>query len=145
MRFAAKVVAILMLSSPVWAADPFFGTWKLDKSRSTMGSSNFQSRTFVISGDAKTHHIVQKDVMPDGKMNTTERDEVFDGKEHPGIGGALIVSKRVNASTKTFVSTKDGKTVRTATDTISADGKTFTHDVRDLTRNENRIWVFERE
>jgi hypothetical protein len=144
MRVAAKLVTLLALSSAVWAADPFIGTWKFNKAKSQMGSSNFQARSFIISGTEKAHHIVQKDTMPDGTIRNVERDEVLDGKEHPALEDTVVVAKRVDARTKSFRWTKDGKPVRTATDTVSADGKTLTHNVMDLVRNENRIWVFER-
>ena|SRR5580698_3926947 len=146
MRLTAAVVTILVMSISVWAAaDPFVGTWKLNKAKSQMGSSNFQSRTFIVTGTANAYHVVQKDVLADGTPRDAERNEMLDGKEHPAQDGDVVVGKLVNAHTKTFTWTKDGKRTRTATDTITADGKTFTHDVMDLVQNEHRVWVFERQ
>ena len=145
-RVAAKLLTILLLSSAAWAADPFIGTWQFDKAKSKMGSSDFQARTFVITGTDRKQHVLQKDVLPDGTARDFERDEILDGQEHPAEQeGTVMIAKRVNANTRTFTWTQGGKTVRTATDTVSADGKTLTHDVHDLVRNENRVWIFHRE
>ncbi|HTB16163.1 MAG TPA: hypothetical protein VK752_31565 [Bryobacteraceae bacterium] len=144
MRFAVNLAIVFVLSASAWAADPFLGTWKLNKAKSQMGSSDFQARLFIITGTETGHHIVQRETMPDGTTREVERNEILDGKEHSAQEDTVIVAKRVDSRTKTFTWMKGGKQIRTATDTVSADDRTLTHNVTDLVRNENRIWVFER-
>lgn len=150
MRFAATLaftlVSISALPSTARAADPFIGTWKLDKAKSQVGSTTYQERTAIISGSEKAHHVVTKNKLRDGTASNAERDEVFDGKEHPfGTDGTVEIAKRVNSNTLTYNATKDGKPVRTETDTVSDDGKTLTRTINDLARKEKRIWVYERQ
>ena len=53
----------------------------------------------------------------------------FDGKDHPVRGNTdydAVVAKRVDQNTIEFTRKKGGKTVQTATSTVSKDGKTRT-------------------
>ena len=148
MRFVARSAITLAfglaLSSTAWAADPFVGTWTFNKARSEVGSVNLGARVFVITGTENAQHLVQRDTLPNGTIRIVERDEILDGKEHPGDEGTVVIARRVDAHTKTFDWTKDGRAVRAAVDTVSADGNTLTHRVTDMGRNETRTWVFER-
>jgi len=145
MRTPAQLLAVASLAVSAWAADPFVGTWKWNRAKSQTGSADFKSRTFIVTATEQGHHIVQKDVLPDGTTMPRERDDVLDGKERASFEGLVVVAKRVDSHTKASTWTKAGKTVRKTTDTISKDGKTFTHSVNDLARGEGRVWVFERE
>ena len=143
-RLALTLAVDLALSNSAMAADPFVGTWTFNKARSEVGSVNLEARVFVITGTEDAQHVVQRDTLPNGITRVVERDETLDGREHPGDEGTVVLARRVDAHTKTFDWTKDGRAVRAAVDTVSADGNTLTHRVTDMARKETRTWVFER-
>jgi len=135
MRFVAQLpltlAFCLALSNTAMAADPFLGTWTFNKARSEVGSVNLEARVFVITGTENAQHLIQRDRLPNGTTRVVERDEILDGQEHPGDEGTVVIARRVDAHTKTFDWTKDGRAVRAAVDTVSADGSTLTHRVTD--------------
>ena len=67
----------------------------------------------------------------EGKATKTVFAHIYDGKPHPttGVAGGQYDSStytRIDAQTVNWVRSKDGKTVLTGSNVLTADGKTFT-------------------
>jgi hypothetical protein len=124
-------------------SDPLIGTWKLNLTKSTYSSGpppRSQTATFEAVGQAL--RVTLKGINAQG--NPTKRvDMLFDdGKSYPvtGVPNYDAVSyKRGNDSTNEITATKAGKVVQTATNVMSADGKTLTMTVTGVNANGQQI------
>jgi hypothetical protein len=114
-RFYVSVCALICLvalnRSCVAQANPWDGSWKMDKS-----SLKFDGATFSVATDASGFTttrggVASPKVVCDGKPQTTPEGMLTCTKS--GSGYAVVV-------------TKDGKTVRKTMLSVSADGKTRT-------------------
>jgi hypothetical protein len=138
MRAARIAVVSFAVSVALWsaaaqsqaqAADPLVGTWTLDIAKSTFSPGPPpKSITITFSETADGVKIVSDIVLPDGKPVHEENTAKTDGKDYPVTGSpfvdAISLTKKGNARTQ--VSKKDGKIVMTYDGVLSADGKTFT-------------------
>ena len=138
LRLSVGVVGTVMLlalggirpAPAVAQADPHIGTWVLDVNRSkyTPGPPP-RAQTSIYSMEGQTWKVVTKGTGMLGQPTSTEFTMAFDGKDHPVRGNTdydAVVAKRVDQNTIEFTRKKGGKTVQTATSTVSKDGKTRT-------------------
>jgi hypothetical protein len=86
-------------------------------------------KTFIAHVDGQV--IRRKADIAQGQATKTVFTHIYDGKPHPttGVPGGLFDATtytRIDAHTVNWVRSKDGKTVQTGSNVLSADGKTFT-------------------
>ena len=123
------LLVTLFFASPVFAADPIVGTWKLNVEK-----SKFNTGAALIAGtriytEAKgLYTLEQKLTGADGKemsTRTTYRDSKEEKQAAPSSIDATL-AKKVDANTWDFELKKGGKVVGHVHRTVSADGKTLT-------------------
>lgn len=112
--------------------NPLIGTWKLnlEKSKYSPGPAP-RSLTLNFVADGANLTNTAEGINAEGKAIKTVFAHIYDGKPHPttGVAGDLYDSStytRIDANTVNWIRSKDGKTVQTGSNVLSADGKTFT-------------------
>jgi hypothetical protein len=127
---------ILLANSPVsaQAADPIFGTWKLDlaKSKYNPGPPP-KSLTAKFEPAGKGVKLTTDGVGADEQPSHTEYTADYDEKDYPLVGSPIadtVSLKRIDASTAVRTDKKGGKVVQTLTRKMSRDGKSFTVTVK---------------
>ena len=94
----------------------------------------------TFSENADGVKIIFDLVPPDGQPVHTENTVKADGKDYPVTGSpsvdAVSITRKGNARTQ--VEKKDGKIVMTYDGVLSADGKTFTVQMKVPTRKDSR-------
>jgi hypothetical protein len=113
-KLLACAFALALASTTAFAASPWDGTWKLDRSK-----SHFTGASFTYSKTA------------DGKWKLTNGPISFefapDGKPYPILDADHTITVTLpDAHTMKSVSQFKGKTTATSVDTLSADGNTLT-------------------
>ena len=112
------------------AADPVFGTWKLNVAQSKFSPGpalKSQTRTYKDSAGSVAMSFSQ--VSADGKESAGASTFKYDGKEYPITGSPdydTLVLKAVNDHTIESSQKRAGKVVGTSTRTVAKDGKTMT-------------------
>jgi hypothetical protein len=154
---AVTLTLLTLLVSPAGFAldDAFVGTWKLNlresKYQSPAPISYIYKYEQAENGSLK---VTIRSVDADGKPNTHERTETYDGKPRAVVNdpGAEAVSlKKTDDRTVAGANWKKGKIVTRFTRAVSTDGKTMTvtvdgknaqgkpfHDVRVFDKQESR-------
>ncbi len=108
MGVCALTCLVAFNSACVAQANPWDGSWKMDRS-----SLKYDGPTFSIATDAEGYTVT--------RGSTASPKTVCDGKAHQTPDGMLTCTK---AGTGYEISVaKDGKTIRKATVSLSADGK----------------------
>ena len=116
-------------------ADPFLGTWTLDRAKSTFSGviPNKRTMTFERLPDGSFRHVVDS-AGPGGGIVTNEvihQQYTFkiDGKEYPAdpqMQASTVSFKRIDSNTLERTGKYRGEVVETVTYTVSRDGKTMT-------------------
>jgi hypothetical protein len=110
--------------------NPWIGTWKLNVAKSTFQPSpGPKSATLVVEAVGQGFRNTIDGIDSQGNPTKALRDYLFDGKSHSltGVPDYDAESyKRVNDSTYEVTRTKVGNVIQTATNVVSADGKTMT-------------------
>ena len=128
MRKIAYMIALLALAAPLFAADPFVGTWKLDpaKSKYTAGTAP-KDVTIVIEEQGDNLQVTATGSYQDGSPISVKYTV-------PKAGGAgtvqegpfdAITSKRVSARARENRYSKNGKEIISRRTVISQNGKTL--------------------
>jgi catechol 2,3-dioxygenase-like lactoylglutathione lyase family enzyme len=133
--------------------EPWYGTWKLNPSKSHyvdgfQGSRSTVTQVLFWEGGIK---YVTDSVNAEGQKGHTEWSARFDNKDYPVTGVPPVDSyaiQRIDDHTYTVIAKKDGLRTTLSTATISADGKTRT--VRQTGaqvggRDVNNTLVYERQ
>jgi len=124
---ASTLVLLALVAVPALAADPFTGTWKLDKENTTQ----------TIEADANGMKLARDIVLPAGQKVHQQFSLNFDGKDVPvtlTLDGkpfpiaplTTISAKRVDNYRIEFVRKENGQEVERSSFTISQDGKSLT-------------------
>ena len=111
--------------------EPWYGTWKLNPSKSHyvngfQGSRSTVTQVLFWEGGIK---YVTDSVNAEGQKGHTEWSAKFDNKDYPVTGVPPVDSygiQRIDDHTYTVIAKKDGLRTTLSTATISADGKTRT-------------------
>lgn len=107
------VVAALVLAQPVFAAtNPWLGTWKLNRDKSTM------------TGD--TYTVTKKGALYHQEYGPVQFDIGEDGKDYPTSTGYTASMKPTGKNEWLTVGKKDGVEVNRSVMILSDDGKTLT-------------------
>ena len=129
-RVFLLAVAVCVLTTLSFAADPLMGTWKLNegKSKFAPGAPKNQTVVYEAAGDSVKVTIDGTDA--GGKAVHNEWTGKFDGKDYPVSGDTASGDARsytkVNDRTMSFTVKQGGKTVNKGRIVISPDGKTRT-------------------
>jgi len=123
------VLATVFCASPVLAADPIVGTWKLDVAKSKfVAGKELTAGTRVYTEANGLYTLEQKLTGADGKEMSFQV-QYRDGKEAKQATAGptdTTLAKKIDANTWDFDLKKDGKVVGHVHRVVSADGKTLT-------------------
>jgi hypothetical protein len=135
MRKLLCLLALLLFSTPLFASDPFAGTWTLNtaKTKYTTGTpaknvtivieeqgTNLQTTVTGTNSDGSP--ISAKFTIPTSGGTGTVQQGDFNG----------VMSKQISANVRENTYTKDGKEIRSRHIVISKDGKTMTSKVKGM-------------
>jgi hypothetical protein len=128
MRKIAYMIALLALAVPLFAADPFVGTWKLDpgKSKYTAGTAP-KDVTIAIEEQGDNLQVTATGSYQDGSpisVKYTVPKAGGTGTVQEGPFDA-ITSKRVSAHARENRYSKNGKEIISRRTVVSQDGKTL--------------------
>jgi len=137
----ASALVLSLVTSGVLLAqqeNPFAGTWKLNVAKSKFtGRQPPKSETRIEVAQGDGFKVSYEGIAADGSpisygytTNLDGKDAPISGK-HPFGSDALAVT-RVDANRRTIVEKKTGKTLFTATGTVSKDGKTLTQTFKGM-------------
>lgn len=130
MRTFVTALTALSFSITLTAADPMYGTWKMNAAKSNIKCRDIASVTMkIVKTGPGTYRNISDSIASSGQAQHQESDRYLDGKDHPvpGRPGATQAIQRVNEFTHTITNKMNGKIVSTTTATISADGKVQTN------------------
>jgi hypothetical protein len=127
------VIAMLAVAMPLFAADPFLGTWKLDpaKSNYTAGSAP-KDVTIVIEEQGDTYQVSATGTYADGSPISVKYTIPKGGGTGTVQEGPFdaVTSKRVSARARENTYTKNGKETMSRRVVVSRDGKTLRNTVK---------------
>jgi hypothetical protein len=142
MRKLLCLLALLIVATPLFAAEPFAGTWTLNaaKSKYTTGTPA-KNVTLVIEEQGANLQTTVTGTGSDGSPISAKFTVPISG----GAGNVQegdfngITSKRISANARENTFTKDGKEIRTRHMVISKDGKTMTSKVKGINPGGNQV------
>jgi hypothetical protein len=130
--FGIVVLAVLAAAQVYAAANPLFGTWKLNVAKSKYtGMPAPKEMTRVVEADGDSVKYSNTGIAADGSPISFSFTVKYDGKDYPTTGTApfdadTIAIKRVNDYTYEAVLKKSGQAVGNTKVTVSKDGKITT-------------------
>lgn len=136
------LAALFAVAAACFGADLNMGTWKLNEAKSKIAPGAVKNNLVVIEAVGDSVKITVDGVGADGKPSHNEWKGKFDGKDYPLIGVPTVDTrayKPLDDHTMALTEKKDGKTVITGTQVISADGKTRTITVNEPGSNGKRM------
>jgi hypothetical protein len=128
------LAALFAVAAACFAADLNMGTWKLNEAKSKIAPGAVKNNLVVIAAVGDSVKITVDGVGADGKPSHNEWKGKFDGKDYPLMGVPTVDTrayKPLDDHTMALTEKKDGKTIVTGTQVISADGKTRTITVNE--------------
>jgi hypothetical protein len=133
MRKLLCLLALLVFATPLFAAEPFAGTWTLNpaKTKYTTGTPP-KNVTIVIEDQGTNLQVTATGTNSDGSPISVKYTIPISGGTGSVQEGDFngITSKRISANDRVNSYTKDGKELRTRHFVISKDGKTMTSKVK---------------
>jgi hypothetical protein len=139
------------------AADPFVGTWKLNKEKTTSDRAALKEFLQTMESGGPNELIVRvKSTDAGGKITTFQNILHFDGKGYAAISSATgkvlpkytTVSTRIDDRHYRNVSYKNSKQFQMTESAISADGRTRTNTIKGLGLNGapiNEVDVYDKQ
>ena len=143
MRKAFLLLAVIGLTCSLWAADPHFGTWKMNaaKSKVVFGNQPPLKSDIVKFEELENGIKLTSDfITPDGEAHHNECIVRYDGKDYPCPERTISFIK-VDDYTFDQVMKEDGKVVATAREVISKDGKTITRTYTAKDENGQNLFI----
>ena len=135
MRKLLCLLTLLVFATPLFAAEPFAGTWTLNtaKTKYTTGSPP-TNVTLVIEEQGTNLLTTVTGTNSDGSPISIKFTVPISGGTGSIQAGDAngITSKRISANVRENTYTKDGKEIRTRHMVISKDGKTMTSKVKGM-------------
>lgn len=135
MRKLLCLLTLLVFATPLFAAEPFAGTWTLNtaKTKYTTGSPP-KNVTLVIEEQGTNLLTTVTGTNSDGSPISIKFTVPISGGTGSIQAGDAngITSKRISANVRENTYTKDGKEIRTRHIVISKDGKTMTSKVKGM-------------
>jgi hypothetical protein len=135
MRKLLCLLTLLVFATPLFAAEPFAGTWTLNtaKTKYTTGSPP-TNVTLVIEEQGTNLLTTVTGTNSDGSPISIKFTVPISGGTGSIQAGDAngITSKRISANVRENTYTKDGKEIRTRHMVISKDGKTMSSKVKGM-------------
>ncbi len=130
-RRAFLLLACAALASA--AADPFLGTWVLNREKSSFGSEPGYEKLTVRWEDAGgvALKISAEGVQAGGRPVRFSYKAHYDGKEYPPTGPwnwDKVVNRRIDEFTREDTYFKDGRKIGTERRIVSRDGRTLRYE-----------------
>ena len=122
-------VATLFSGQAVLAADNWVGNWKLNASKSQMGSNAIRAQTLKFEATPEGIKLTSDGTDAQGKPMHGGYTSKFDGQDVPWAGNPMAdtaAPKRIDDNTYENVWKKAGTVTVTAKVTVSKDGKALT-------------------
>ena len=136
MRYAKLAFALLGLAATVVAADSFAGTWKLnlEKSKYKTGSPP-KEQTATIAETGSDLEVTIRGTAADGTATMSHYTVPAQGGDGKIIQSPYeaVSGKRIGPNEREVRYSKGGKVILTTHNTLSADGKTVTVNVKGTT------------
>jgi hypothetical protein len=133
MRYAKLAFALLGLAATLVAADPFAGTWKLnlEKSKYKTGTPP-KEQTATIAEAGSDLEVTISGTAADGTATMSHYTVPAQGGEGKIIQSPYeaVSGKRIGPNEREVRYSKGGKVILTTNNTVSADGKTVTVNVK---------------
>jgi hypothetical protein len=133
MRYAKLAFALFGLAATLVAADPFTGTWKLnlDKSKYETGSPP-KEQTATIAEAGSDLDVTISGTASDGTATMSHYTVPAEGGEGKIIQSPYeaVSGKRIGPNEREVRYSKGGKVILTTHNTVSADGKTVTINIK---------------
>jgi hypothetical protein len=111
------------------AGDNWVGSWKLNATKSKMGSNVIRAQTLTFEATADGVKLTSEGTDADGKPMHGGYTSKFDGKDVPWAGNPMAdtaAPKRIDDNTYENTWKKAGKATVIARVSVSKDGKTLT-------------------
>jgi hypothetical protein len=142
MRKLLCLLTLLVFAAPLFAADPYAGTWTLNTAK-TKYTTNTPAKnlTLVIEEQGPNLQVTATGTNSDGSPISVKFTIPVSGGAGTVQEGDFngITSKRVSANVRDNSYTKDGKEIRSRHIVISKDGKTMTSKVKGTNPNGNPV------
>jgi hypothetical protein len=140
------VLLTALLTRGVVAAEPFEGTWQLDRAKSRISAAlQVQSIVMTIARiGPDVFRTVQDITFESGKTRHQEFDRTMDGKEHVIAGTEAsgtrrsIIARRIGANSREITNKSDGKVTERIVSTVAPDGLSMRNVERESNGSE---WV----
>jgi hypothetical protein len=123
------LVVAAVFAGQALAADNWVGSWKLNASKSKLGSNTIRAQTLKFEVTADGIKLTSDGTDADGKPMHGGYTSKFDGKDVPWAGNPMAdvaAPKRIDDNNYENVWKKAGKPGVTARVSVSKDGKTLT-------------------
>ncbi len=138
MRKLLCLLTLLVVTTPLFAADPFAGTWTLNpaKAKYTTGTPA-KNITLVIEEQGPNLQVTATGTNSDGSPVSVKYTVPVSGGKGTVQKGDFdgITSKQISANVRENSYTKGGKEIRSRHFVISKDGKTMTSKVKGTNPN----------
>jgi hypothetical protein len=142
MRKLLCLLALLVFATPLFADDPFAGTWKLNtaKTKYTTGTPA-KNVTVVIEEQGPNLQTTVTGTNSDGSPISAKFTVPISGGTGSIQAGDAngITSRRISANVRENSFTKDGKEIRSRHMVVSKDGKTMTSKVKGTNSSGNPV------
>jgi hypothetical protein len=125
-----RLLAVLLVSSAIWAADASLGTWKLNVKKSTFKPGPPPvAETRIYQAQPKGVKTTVTTTWADRLSTTVEYPANYDGKDYPVSGSRdvdAVALTRMDDFTSEATLKHAGKEIGVARRVVSRDGKTMT-------------------
>jgi hypothetical protein len=141
-KVLALLVASLAVSALSFGADAFFGTWKLNESKSQIAQGAPKNNTVVYAAAGKGITVSVDGVDASGNPIHNEWTGKFDGSDYLVTGDPnsdFRSYKKIDDHTLMFTSLKGGKVVVSGRVVISPDGRTRTVTTKGIDAQGNKF------
>ena len=121
--------ATCVMGTAAFAGEAWVGSWKLNASKSQLGSAAVRAQTLKFEATADGIKLTSDGTDADGKPMKGGYTSKFDGKDVPWAGNPMAdtaCAKRVDDNTYENIWKMAGKATVSATVAVSKDGKTLT-------------------
>jgi hypothetical protein len=127
------LLAVLGLTSSLWAADPIIGTWKLNVEKSTFNQYRQEPSEEIIEVYREIENNQIELTLPAGSVLTWPvQGGIVNIKVMKGDSSRSYVQTRIGPDEWLVTVMEDGKQIRTRHKKISKDGKTMRQTYRGL-------------